>query len=153
MLPPSGSVKLLLSISVLLPSACPPGSYGEACTQVCRCHNNASCHPVSGQCRCAPGFTGPSCLQGESLCSRAALLCNKPPLTAVRLVSQHAQRDSTGWTVSRAASARMGARVTPPTGTARALTGGPERPASWVSDSQPVGSVSVGPQDRCLVKH
>uniref|UniRef100_A0A8B9S9H3 Platelet endothelial aggregation receptor 1 n=1 Tax=Apteryx owenii TaxID=8824 RepID=A0A8B9S9H3_APTOW len=40
---------------------CPPGRFGPDCRGECRCHNGGSCDPVSGQCQCAPGFTGEQC--------------------------------------------------------------------------------------------
>lgn len=48
-----------------LPTACPRGWFGEACAQRCLCPPNASCHHVTGECRCPPGFTGLSCEQGR----------------------------------------------------------------------------------------
>lgn len=48
-------------------SACLPGTFGKNCNQVCQCsETNQLCHPVSGLCYCAPGFTGPKCDQGMS---------------------------------------------------------------------------------------
>lgn len=37
---------------------CPEGSYGPNCSQECRCHNGGLCDRFTGQCRCAPGYTG-----------------------------------------------------------------------------------------------
>ena len=47
------------------PAACPAHTYGHNCSQACACFNGASCDPVHGQCHCAPGWMGPSCLQGK----------------------------------------------------------------------------------------
>lgn len=51
-------------IVVPLLAACPSGSYGEGCNQTCSCRNAGICHPASGQCACASGWTGPSCTEG-----------------------------------------------------------------------------------------
>lgn len=49
-------------------SGCRQGHYGPRCQLVCDCENNAPCDPVTGQCRCVLGWTGPRCnvvKQGE----------------------------------------------------------------------------------------
>lgn len=38
---------------------CDEGFYGYRCEQDCRCENGASCDPISGACKCAPGYRGP----------------------------------------------------------------------------------------------
>lgn len=48
-------------------SACLPGTFGEGCAQRCTCPQGTSCHHVSGECGCPPGFTGSGCEQSESL--------------------------------------------------------------------------------------
>ncbi len=53
------------TLFVFLLAACPSGSYGDGCNQTCSCRNNGICHPASGQCVCTPGWTGPSCTDGE----------------------------------------------------------------------------------------
>ena len=45
-------------------SACPVGWFGQGCQLKCVCENNAHCHPVTGRCTCAPGWTGHSCRKG-----------------------------------------------------------------------------------------
>jgi len=40
---------------------CSFGTYGEACLMKCSCKNGAECNPVTGGCKCLPGFTGPDC--------------------------------------------------------------------------------------------
>jgi len=42
---------------------CPAGSYGQDCESRCHCRNSAECHPVTGECICAPGWHGDSCEQ------------------------------------------------------------------------------------------
>lgn len=42
-------------------SQCPAGRYGESCENECRCLNNSSCDPHTGQCRCSRGWTGADC--------------------------------------------------------------------------------------------
>lgn len=37
---------------------CPEGFHGPNCSQECRCHNGGLCDRFTGQCRCAPGYTG-----------------------------------------------------------------------------------------------
>lgn len=46
-------------------AACPAGFYGKGCNQTCSCRNGGICHPASGQCECTPGWTGPTCTEGE----------------------------------------------------------------------------------------
>lgn len=47
----------------LPPAACPAPTYGHNCSQTCSCFNGGSCDPVHGQCRCGPGWMGPTCLE------------------------------------------------------------------------------------------
>ncbi|XP_032598831.1 protein draper isoform X3 [Drosophila grimshawi] len=49
------------NISVHCETNCPSGYYGENCDKVCRCLNNSSCDSESGDCICAPGWTGEDC--------------------------------------------------------------------------------------------
>lgn len=42
---------------------CRTGYYGENCDKVCRCLNNSSCDPDSGNCICSAGWTGPDCAE------------------------------------------------------------------------------------------
>ena len=44
-------------------TVCDPGYYGSYCSRQCECHPSAECDPVSGQCRCPAGRTGPECKQ------------------------------------------------------------------------------------------
>ena len=44
---------------------CAPGSYGDACSEMCRCQNGGTCHHILGTCQCAPGWEGDKC---ESAC-------------------------------------------------------------------------------------
>lgn len=49
-----------------LSAACLPGTFGPNCNRVCQCsERNQLCHPVSGECYCAPGYTGPKCDLGK----------------------------------------------------------------------------------------
>nr|XP_054500031.1 N-acetylglucosamine-1-phosphodiester alpha-N-acetylglucosaminidase isoform X3 [Agelaius phoeniceus] len=41
--------------------ACAPGSFGQSCSQQCRCQHGGSCDPVHGACSCPAGFYGTSC--------------------------------------------------------------------------------------------
>lgn len=51
-------------------AACPPGTFGESCSQSCQCAGaTQDCHPVTGACVCAPGYHGPSCQLGEATAS------------------------------------------------------------------------------------
>ena len=40
---------------------CNKGQYGPSCQFNCDCLNDASCHPITGECHCAPGWTGTKC--------------------------------------------------------------------------------------------
>lgn len=42
-------------------SACPPGRYGNNCSETCLCQNDGICDPVSGSCQCGLGWTGDMC--------------------------------------------------------------------------------------------
>lgn len=53
------------NLSLLLSLACPQGTYGPYCVEKCDCHRDADCDPVTGQCRCPPGRTGPECKQSK----------------------------------------------------------------------------------------
>ena len=46
---------------------CIQGYYGDNCGQTCPlCENGGECDPVTGECRCTTGFTGPLCNSSES---------------------------------------------------------------------------------------
>jgi len=45
---------------------CPGGKWGNGCSNECSCQNGGFCHPVTGSCRCTPGYTGLHC---DSKCS------------------------------------------------------------------------------------
>nr|XP_013227154.2 platelet endothelial aggregation receptor 1 isoform X1 [Columba livia] len=51
-------------MGTLCAQACPPGTFGLRCEQLCRCPHNVTCHPASGTCPCAPGRIGPHCEAG-----------------------------------------------------------------------------------------
>lgn len=48
------------------PTGCRRGFFGPGCALHCSCGGGADCDPVSGQCLCVDGYTGPTCRQGES---------------------------------------------------------------------------------------
>lgn len=48
-----------------VPPACPLGTFGLQCNQLCHCPPNITCHPTSGMCSCAPGRIGSRCEAGE----------------------------------------------------------------------------------------
>ena len=49
-----------MGISCSLP--CPTGTYGADCMQSCQCAHG-SCHHVTGECLCEPGYSGEVCNQ------------------------------------------------------------------------------------------
>ncbi|CAN7937521.1 unnamed protein product [Ixodes hexagonus] len=53
-------------------TSCPPGRFGQWCTGRCLCQNGGTCHPETGQCSCAPSFTGTHCEQFSG--------CQPPPI-------------------------------------------------------------------------
>lgn len=75
-------------ISPLFSTACPDGFYGLECRQACDCLNGAHCDPVTGQCQCPPGWTGPRCAQGRCLCPGYVSVPRCPPCPPRALWSQ-----------------------------------------------------------------
>lgn len=59
-----------LALCLLLPTACPPGYFGERCEEQCDCIHSVSCHPQTGACRCAKGWRGRHCDKRECLWDR-----------------------------------------------------------------------------------
>ena len=51
----------------ILHLGCSAGQWGPpACTGRCnQCYNGGVCDDETGQCICAPGFSGPNCLTGK----------------------------------------------------------------------------------------
>lgn len=47
------------------PAGCTGGFFGPGCALRCGCAGGADCDPVTGQCHCVDGYTGPTCQQGE----------------------------------------------------------------------------------------
>jgi hypothetical protein len=43
---------------IVCANRCPAGTWGEGCNLTCDCYNGASCHHITGQCECQPGFQG-----------------------------------------------------------------------------------------------
>jgi len=41
--------------------ACPAGTWGTNCTNVCECTKHGKCQPDDGSCLCESGWTGPLC--------------------------------------------------------------------------------------------
>jgi len=41
--------------------ACDPGYYGDNCSEVCQCANNAECINTNGSCVCVLGYEGTNC--------------------------------------------------------------------------------------------
>lgn len=41
--------------------ACPPGQFGEFCTETCQCENGSPCDPYDGRCKCLTGWIGRDC--------------------------------------------------------------------------------------------
>lgn len=48
-------------------TVCPAGWFGAGCQTRCSCANDGHCHPTTGRCSCAPGWTGLHCQQGGAL--------------------------------------------------------------------------------------
>ena len=45
---------------------CPAGRFGQGCQLKCVCENSGRCHPITGRCTCAPGWTGHNCKKGTA---------------------------------------------------------------------------------------
>ncbi|KAK0133701.1 Multiple epidermal growth factor-like domains protein 6 [Merluccius polli] len=56
--------------------ACLPGMFGKDCARRCGCSHGTSCHHISGECGCPPGFTGNGCEQA-CLPGTYGLNCNQ----------------------------------------------------------------------------
>lgn len=41
---------------------CDDKHWGPNCAFLCLCQNNGTCNPISGSCKCTPGFSGQLCL-------------------------------------------------------------------------------------------
>lgn len=54
--------KLKFSLFFIL--GCNTGYFGFQCAQVCGCKHNSKCDPVTGTCRCQPGWSGQFCDKG-----------------------------------------------------------------------------------------
>ena len=54
-------VRLSLLTKSLCLIECPPGLYGQDCSQSCPDKCDHGCHHVDGICTCAAGFTGKQC--------------------------------------------------------------------------------------------
>ena len=52
-----------MSLLVISLAACLPGTYGDRCEQDCKCGEGEPCYHITGDCRCPPGYNGPSCEQ------------------------------------------------------------------------------------------
>ena len=46
-------------------AACPEGTFGQDCDQVCLCGKNTICNTVTGECECKPGYRGHKCTKGK----------------------------------------------------------------------------------------
>ena len=42
-------------------AGCPIGFFGQDCQGICSCANGAICNHMTGECKCASGFTGLNC--------------------------------------------------------------------------------------------
>ena len=40
---------------------CPPGRWGDDCSQACVCEQGAGCNHITGECECPAGFGGEKC--------------------------------------------------------------------------------------------
>ena len=52
---------LMIAFIVRVYIECAAGTYGPNCSLRCQCRDSSDCHPVSGQCICAAGWTGLAC--------------------------------------------------------------------------------------------
>ena len=66
----------VISLSLSLSIACPSHRYGQNCAKTCFCYGKAHCDPVTGECICPAGLTGPGCWKGEHSKTGRARLFN-----------------------------------------------------------------------------
>ncbi len=52
-------------IILYLFAVCPPGKYGDNCTETCGECIHGDCNVITGQCMCDSGYHGQSCSQGK----------------------------------------------------------------------------------------
>lgn len=59
---------------------CFNNTYGPNCTYQCQCNfnNTVSCHPVTGNCTCSPGWADPRCDTDIDECSTDTHNCSDP---------------------------------------------------------------------------
>lgn len=49
-------MKMFLFVCCSCEDPCPPGKHGSMCEQRCSCQNGGTCHHVTGECCCPPGW-------------------------------------------------------------------------------------------------
>ena len=71
------NIVLTIPISTLL-TECAQGTFGEGCTQRCRCAEGIECDHITGACQreCPPGFRGAECSLGKYIANSIALQDN-----------------------------------------------------------------------------
>lgn len=57
-------VCIIYVVIFIIFAVCSNGTFGLGCSQTCACDNDADCDPLTGECICRSGFTGPTCEQG-----------------------------------------------------------------------------------------
>ena len=58
------NLSVVVCCLVCCSTACPQGTYGQACNGLCRCQNGGSCDPGTGSCLCPTGVQGLLCEDG-----------------------------------------------------------------------------------------
>lgn len=143
-----------------LPTACPAGWFGPGCQTRCSCGNDGHCHPATGHCSCAPGWTGLNCQRGTET---MPVLPVVPPLPApgsppgCRACGLHRACAGQSWALLQPVTVDTGGPTAATPATAPQATGAvmPSvacacvRLATWAHSASSVSPGGPGPAPGC----
>lgn len=67
-------------------SACDSGLFGVGCEERCQCAHGVSCHHITGECQCPPGWRGKLCDKGKTCSGTHTVKLMQPLVDRVCLV-------------------------------------------------------------------